>query len=99
MDVRNQFARDAEAMAVPTPREIFTALRARLGLLRRQPSTDSSAADFLCKGCVSFSACTISVLQAENPLRLLRRYAQGPISTAKPRIYVVPEDGVEPSRF
>jgi hypothetical protein len=54
---------------------------------------------FMCKECVSILACAISMLRRESPMRVAGRCAQSPVSTEKPNIHVVPEVGVEPTRF
>jgi hypothetical protein len=59
----------------------------------------SSAADFMCKECVSVLAYAISLLCTESPMRLVRRGVQSRVNTHEPVIHVVPEVGVEPTRF
>jgi hypothetical protein len=48
----------------------------------------------MCKECVTALIRTVSLLRIESPMRLLRASA---VSAHK--IYVVPEVGVEPTRF
>jgi hypothetical protein len=59
----------------------------------------SSAADFMCKECVSVPAYVIRFFCNESPMRLLRPGVQSRVSTHEPVIHVVPEVGVEPTRF
>ncbi|MDB6106940.1 MAG: hypothetical protein JWO52_6939 [Gammaproteobacteria bacterium] len=58
----------------------------------------SATADFMCKECVTARAGKISLAGIESPLRLSAG-AYMPASRNKPMISVVPEVGVEPTRF
>jgi len=58
----------------------------------------SAIADFLCKECVTGVAGKIRSARIESPLRL-SAYAYMPTGIDKPMISVVPEVGVEPTRF
>jgi hypothetical protein len=58
----------------------------------------SVIADFLCKECVTGVAGKIRSARTESPLRL-SAYASMPVSIDKLMISVMPEVGVEPTRF
>ncbi len=64
----------------------------------RRSSAGTSAADFVCKDCVNASAAEIRKLRVESPMRLFRQLTMT-ASADKPMISVVPEVGVEPTRF
>jgi hypothetical protein len=51
------------------------------------------------KECVNVLAHAISMLRGESPMRLFRHGVQNRVGTDKPNIHVVPEVGVEPTRF
>jgi hypothetical protein len=53
----------------------------------------------MCKECVTALPRAFSLLRIENPMRLLRAKRSQAASVHKARIYVVPEVGVEPTRF
>ena len=73
-------------------------LTASINALLAATLVRSAIADFLCKECVTGVAGKIRSARIESPLRL-SVYAYMPASIDKLMISVVPEVGVEPTRF